>query len=66
MNWLDIQTQTGLGLKIGEDQQASILFFSWADLVMEPRGKSANHQLLLPRAQRDAQREWMKLRFDCM
>ena len=31
-----------------------------------PRGKSADHQSLLPRAQRDAQREWMKLRFGCM
>ena len=28
-----------------------------------PRGKSADQQSLLPRAQRDAQREWMKLRF---
>ena len=27
------------------------------------RGKSANHQSLLPRAQRDAQREWMKLSY---
>ena len=26
-----------------------------------PRGKSADHQSLLPRAQRDAQREWIKL-----
>ena len=27
------------------------------------RGKSADHQSLLPRAQRDAQREWMKLSY---
>ena len=31
-----------------------------------PRGKSGDQQSLLPRAQRDAQREWMKLRFGCM
>ena len=30
------------------------------------RGKSADHQSLLPRAQKDAQREWMKLRFGRM
>ena len=31
-----------------------------------PRGESADHQSLLPRAQRDAKREWMKLRFGCV
>ena len=31
-----------------------------------PRDKSADQQSLFPQAQRDAQREWMKLRFGYM
>ena len=44
MSWLDTRTQTGLGLKMDEDQQAGILFFSPADLYRTNR----SNKLLLP------------------
>ncbi len=44
MSWLDTQTQTGLGLKMGEDQQEGMPFFSPVDLYLT---NQSNKRLLL-------------------